>query len=178
MANGTPLVGILMGSDSDLPVMERAAKTLEDFDVPYEMSVLSAHRSPNLARDYAVTAAERGLRVLLCGAGRAAHLAGVIAAHTTLPVLGVPIDVGPLNGVDALYATVQMPPGIPVGTFSIGTHGAQNAALFAVAILALTDATLAERLADYRRSLEEGVRKKNERLHAVGWRHYGSESGG
>ena len=170
MADQAPTVGILMGSDSDLPTMRKAASTLEDFGVGFEVRVLSAHRSPKLAAEYAVTARERGIRVIICGAGRAAHLAGVIAAHTTIPVLGVPIDGGPLNGVDALYATVQMPPGIPVGTLSIGSHGAQNAALFAVEILALGDDRLTAQLAEYRDSLEQGVRAKNAKLDKLGWK--------
>ena len=164
-----PLVGILMGSDSDLPVMSQAAQTLEDFDVPFELHVLSAHRSPRLAVEYAEMACERGVRVVVCGAGRAAHLAGVVAAHTNLPVLGVPIDGGPLNGVDALYATVQMPPGIPVGTLAVG---AGNAALLAIQILALNDERLAQLLKEHAQSLEDGVRGKNARLQELGWKNY------
>ncbi len=167
-----PLVGILMGSDSDLPVMSQAAQTLEDFGVPFELHVLSAHRSPRLAVEYAESARERGLRVVVCGAGRAAHLAGVVAAHTNLPVLGVPIDGGPLNGVDALYATVQMPPGIPVGTLAVGAGGARNAALLAIQILALSDERLAQLLEEHTQSLEDGVRGKNARLQELGWKNY------
>lgn len=163
-----------MGSDSDLSVMSETAKVLEEFGVPYEMSVLSAHRSPALTAEYAAKARERGLRVLICGAGRAAHLAGVVAAHTTLPVLGVPIDGGPLNGVDALYATVQMPPGVPVGALAIGAHGAQNAGILAVQILSLSDARLAEALEQFKKRLEEGVVERNRRLREVGWRNYTS----
>ena len=173
MTDEAPIVGVLMGSDSDLPAMRKTAATLEEFGVPFEVRVLSAHRSPRLAADYATSARARGIRVIICGAGRAAHLAGVIAAHTTIPVLGVPIDGGPLDGVDALYATVQMPPGIPVGTLAIGSHGAQNAALLAVQILGLTDDRLADRLVEHRKSLEQGVRDKNERLDDVGWKQYG-----
>ena len=172
MTGGSPLVGILMGSDSDLPTMRRAAVTLEDFDCPFEIRVLSAHRSPALATEYATSARDRGLRVLICGAGRAAHLAGAIAAHTTLPVLGVPVDGGPLSGVDALYATVQMPPGIPVGTLAVGSHGAQNAALLALQILALSDEGLAARLIEHRRSQERRIRDTNDRLAEVGWKKY------
>ena len=172
MAEEKPLAGILMGSDSDLPTMAQAAQTLEDFEIPFDIRVLSAHRSPRLAVEYAESARERGLRVIICGAGRAAHLAGVVAAHTTLPVLGVPIDGGPLNGVDALYATVQMPPGIPVGTLSIGSHGARNAALLAAKIISLNDERLARRLEEYKQSLEDGVVQKNERLLKVGWKNY------
>ncbi|MBM3214572.1 5-(carboxyamino)imidazole ribonucleotide mutase [Candidatus Poribacteria bacterium] len=170
--DASPLVGILMGSDSDLQTMTECASVLEDFGIAYELNVLSAHRSPHLAAEYATSARERGLKVLVCGAGRAAHLAGVIAAHTTLPVLGVPIDGGPLNGVDALYATVQMPPGIPVGTLAIGSHGARNAGILAAQILALSDDALAEKLVAYKKSLEEGVAKKNRRLQETGWKHY------
>ncbi len=172
MANLTALVGIVMGSDSDLDTMSRAAQMLEEFEIPFEVSVMSAHRSPQLSAEYATLAIERGLRVLICGAGRAAHLAGVMAAHTALPVLGVPVDGGPLNGVDALYATVQMPPGIPVGTLSIGAHGATNAALLAVQILALTDSALAHRLVQYRRRLADAVAAKNDRMHEQGWANY------
>jgi phosphoribosylaminoimidazole carboxylase PurE protein len=172
MPNDKAVVGIIMGSDTDLAVMSETAKALEEFRVPYEISVLSAHRSPRLAADYATRARERGIRVLICGAGRAAHLAGVVAAHSTLPVLGVPIDGGPLNGVDALYATVQMPPGIPVGTLAIGAHGARNAAILAVQILSLSDERLAEELTRFKNALEAAVEKRNERLREVGWRNY------
>ncbi|MBT3269566.1 5-(carboxyamino)imidazole ribonucleotide mutase [Candidatus Poribacteria bacterium] len=172
MEADTPVVGIVMGSDSDLDVMSRAAHVLEEFGVPFEISVLSAHRSPRLSAEYATSARARGLKTLICGAGRAAHLAGVMAAHTTLPVLGVPVDGGPLDGVDALYATVQMPPGIPVGTMSIGSHGATNAALFAVQILALGNDELAGKLANYREGLEQAVGAKNDRMHEQGWANY------
>jgi phosphoribosylaminoimidazole carboxylase PurE protein len=172
MPEAAPLVGIVMGSDSDLDVMARAARVLEEFDIPFEVSVMSAHRSPELAATYATEAAERGVKVLICGAGRAAHLAGVMAAHTTLPVLGVPVDGGPLAGVDALYATVQMPPGIPVGTLSIGSHGATNAALLAVQILALADAALSARMTQYRCDMADSVAEKNDRMHEQGWANY------
>src|SRR3989344_5794151 len=130
-----PLVGIIMCSDSDLGVMQEAAKVLEQFGLSYEMTVVSAHRTPERALTYAKTARERGLRVIIAGAGGAAHLAGVVAAHTTLPIIGVPIKSGALNGVDALYATVQMPPGIPVATVAI--DGAKNAGILAAGIIAL-----------------------------------------
>lgn len=130
-----PLVGILMGSDSDLPVMEKAGAVLEEMGVPYEMDISSAHRLPDKTAEYARTARQRGLEVIIAGAGMAAHLAGVIAAHTTLPVIGVPLASGALNGVDALYATVQMPPGIPVATVAV--DGAKNAAYLACAILSI-----------------------------------------
>lgn len=172
MGEATPLVGIVMGSDSDLDTMSRAARVLEEFGVPFEVSVMSAHRSPHLSAEYATGAIARGLKVLICGAGRAAHLAGVMAAHTTLPVLGVPVDGGPLGGVDALYATVQMPPGIPVGTLSIGSHGATNAGLLAVQILAIRDEALASKIAEYRRDMADAVVAKNVRMHEQGWANY------
>jgi 5-(carboxyamino)imidazole ribonucleotide mutase len=153
-----PLVGILMGSDSDWPVMEHAARALEEFGVPYEAQVLSAHRTPEEAAEYARTAEARGLACLIAGAGGAAHLAGVLAAHTTLPVLGVPMPSKHLQGLDSLLSTVQMPGGIPVATFAIGDGGARNAGLFAVSLLAAKDKSLGERLKAYRRSLAEKVR--------------------
>ncbi len=158
------LVGILMGSDSDLSVMEAAAEVLREFGVPFEMAILSAHRTPEQAARYAAQAAERGIKVLIAGAGWAAHLAGVLASKTTLPVIGVPIDSSPLNGMDALLSTVQMPPGIPVATMAIGKGGARNAALFAVQILAVADQNLAARLKAYKEDMAAGVLKKNEKI--------------
>ena len=149
-----PLVGILMGSDSDWPVMEQAAKTLEGFGVACESRVLSAHRSPEHVREYAAAAASRGLKVLIAGAGGAAHLAGVLAAHTTLPVIGVPIESKSLKGLDSLLSTVQMPKGVPVATVAI--DGAANAAILAVQCLALSDARLSRALAEHKRRLTEG----------------------
>ena len=160
----TPLVGIVMGSDSDLPVMRKAADILKEFDVPFEIRVMSAHRTPELAHQYATTAHTRGLKVLIAGAGVAAHLAGVLAASTPLPVLGVPINSGALKGLDALLATVQMPSGIPVGTLAI--DGAKNAALLAVQILATCDQTLRERLIQYKEAMVEQVEAKNARVQA------------
>ena len=159
-----PLVGVLMGSDSDLPVMKAALKVLKDFGVGSEVEVVSAHRSPDRAGEYARTASDRGLRVIIAGAGSAAHLAGVIAAGTTLPVIGVPIDSSPLKGFDSLLATVQMPPGVPVATMAIGAAGATNAALFAVQILSTADGDLADRVEEYKGRLARGVRDKNARL--------------
>ncbi len=159
-----PLVGILMGSDSDLPTMDEAAKLLQEFDVPIEMHISSAHRSPDRVARFAREADSRGLRVLIAGAGGAAHLAGVIAAHTVLPVIGVPMDGGPLHGLDALLSTVQMPGGIPVATVAIGKAGARNAALLAVAILALSDTNLRRRLVDYRTRQTEQVIAKDDQL--------------
>ncbi len=152
-----PLVGILMGSKNDWNVMEKAAKVLEEFGVPSEAKVLSAHRTPDLTLRYAETARERGLACIIAGAGGAAHLPGVLAAKTTLPVLGVPIASSSLQGLDALLAIVQMPRGIPVATFAIGEAGAANAALFAVALLSVKDAPLAERLAAYRKKQEQTI---------------------
>lgn len=145
-----PLVGILMGSTSDMPVMKRAADTLEGLGVPYEIKVVSAHRTPELTLQYASTAADRGLKILIAGAGMAAALPGVVAAKTLLPVLGVPMAGHAFGGMDALLSIVQMPTGIPVGTLAVGEAGATNAALLAAQILALNDAALAERLAEYR----------------------------
>jgi len=145
-----PLVGILMGSDSDLPTMEEAAKILQEFDVRFALHVASAHRSPDRVARFAREAEGQGFRVLIAGAGGAAHLAGVIAAHTVLPVVGVPMDGGSLNGLDALLSTVQMPGGIPVATVAIGKAGARNAALLAIQILALGDPQLRRRLLAYR----------------------------
>jgi 5-(carboxyamino)imidazole ribonucleotide mutase len=141
-----PLVGIVMGSDSDLPVMEEALKALDSFGLPYEVRILSAHRSPHETASYAREAAGRGIKVLIAGAGWAAHLAGVLASETILPVIGVPIDSSPLRGLDSLFSTVQMPPGVPVATMALGKGGARNAALFAVQILALGEPALAEML--------------------------------
>ena len=157
MAN--PLVGIIMGSDSDWPVMQHAARRLTEFDVPWEARVLSAHRTPDLAAAYAEEAGKRGIRCLIAGAGGAAHLAGVLAAKTTLPVLGVPMPSKHLQGLDSLLSTVQMPGGIPVATFAIGEAGAGNAALFAVAMLAGTDESLARRLTEFRRAQAERVQR-------------------
>ncbi len=159
------LVGIVMGSDSDLPVMRKAADILKEFNVEFEISVMSAHRTPELAHQYATTAHTRGLKVLIAGAGVAAHLAGVLAASTPLPVLGVPINSGALQGLDALLATVQMPSGIPVGTLAI--DGSKNAALLAVQILATSDEALRERLIQYKQAMVEQVEAKNARVHAA-----------
>ena len=145
-----PLVGIVMGSDSDWPVMRACAETLKKFGVAYEAKVLSAHRTPDAALEYAATAQQRGMKVLIGAAGGAAHLAGVLAAKTELPVLAVPMPSKHLQGLDSLLAMVQMPGGIPVATFAIGEAGATNAALFSVAMLALDDAELARKLSEFR----------------------------
>ncbi|WP_448382429.1 5-(carboxyamino)imidazole ribonucleotide mutase [Desulfosoma sp.] len=166
MAERQPLVGLLMGSDSDLPVMEGAFEVLRKFEIPFETAVLSAHRTPDQAARYAETAAARGLKVLIAAAGWAAHLAGVLASKTTLPVIGVPIDSSPLKGMDALLSTVQMPPGIPVATMAIGKGGARNAALFAVQILALSNEALSEGLRRYKADMASEVLAKNEKIEA------------
>src|SRR5712672_4348541 len=146
---GKTLVSIVMGSDSDLEIMREAGKALEEFGIAYEIDVTSAHRSPDRTAEFARKAAERGIRVIIAGAGGAAHLAGVIAAHTILPVIGVPMKSDALNGLDSLLATVQMPAGIPVGTLAIGKPGATNAALFAVAILAVSRPPLRDQLRQF-----------------------------
>jgi 5-(carboxyamino)imidazole ribonucleotide mutase len=149
-----PLVGIVMGSDSDWEIMQHAARRLAEFGVNYESRVVSAHRTPDLLYRYAEDAPGRGLRCIIAGAGGAAHLPGMLAAKTTIPVLGVPVPTKHLQGLDSLLSIVQMPAGIPVATFAIGSAGAGNAGLYAVAILALNDPDLAERLEDFRRSQE------------------------
>jgi 5-(carboxyamino)imidazole ribonucleotide mutase len=150
MANSNPLVGILMGSKSDWDVMRQAADTLARFNIPHERRVLSAHRTPAQAAEYVSTAESRGIQVLIAAAGGAAHLAGVTAAHTILPVLGVPMESAALKGMDSLLSTVQMPAGIPVGTLAIGKPGAINAALLAVAILAISRPPLRDQLRQFR----------------------------
>lgn len=151
-----PLVGILAGSASDLPVMQRAGAILETFGVPYELQVMSAHRNPDQVDEYSRLAEERGIRVLVCGAGRAAHLAGAVAARTILPVIGVPLGIEHLGGADALYSTVQMPKGVPVAT--VGIEAAENAALLAVQVLAGDDEDLRRRLREFKESLSEGFK--------------------
>ena len=160
----SPIVSIIMGSTSDLPVMEKAAKFLEEMQIPFEMNALSAHRTPAEVEAFAQGAKERGLRVIIAGAGMAAALPGVIAASTTLPVIGVPIK-GMLDGLDAMLSIIQMPPGIPVAT--VGVNGAQNAAILAVEMLALNDDALAERLAAYKEGLKQKIVKANADLKEV-----------
>jgi len=164
--DNSPKILIMMGSDSDLPVMQEAADVLKKFGVPYEMRISSAHRSPVRTMALASEAAGRGIRIIIAGAGMAAHLAGVVAAKTTLPVIGVPMPGGALNGVDALYSTVQMPGGIPVATMAIGKAGAKNAGLFAVQILALADTRLEEALGAYRNEMDREVEQKDAALQA------------
>src|SRR6266705_334110 len=159
-----PRVSIVMGSDSDLEIMREAGKALEEFGIAYEMDVTSAHRSPERTADFARKAASRGIRVIIAGAGGAAHLAGVIAAHTTLPVIGVPIPSTSLNGLDSLLATVQMPAGIPVATVAIGKPGATNAGVLAAQILAAADPALAKKLQAHKEKLAKGVEEKSRTL--------------
>lgn len=152
-----PLVGIIMGSSSDWPTMQVAAKLLEEFEVPFEARVVSAHRTPDLMFEYAETARVRGLKVIIAGAGGAAHLPGMVAAKTSLPVLGVPVQSKALSGQDSLLSIVQMPRGVPVATFAIGEAGAANAALFAVSMLSVDDADMADRLDEFRASQTQSV---------------------
>jgi phosphoribosylamine--glycine ligase len=159
-----PRVGVVMGSDSDLTVMESAVGLFKKFDIPFEMAIVSAHRSPQKAAAYAGSAKARGLQVIIAGAGHAAHLAGAMAAHTTLPIIGVPIDSSCLQGLDALLATVQMPPGVPVATVSLGSPGAKNAAILAAQILALADSELAGRLESYKAEMADHLEAKSKIL--------------
>jgi 5-(carboxyamino)imidazole ribonucleotide mutase len=157
-----PKVGILMGSESDLNTMQKAAQVLQEMEVAYEMRISSAHRAPDMTAEYARTARERGLKVIICGAGMAAHLAGAVAAQTTLPVIGVPLASGALSGLDALYATVQMPSGIPVATVAI--DGAGNAAYLACQILAVTDEALAHRLEASRQATRQRISEASDKI--------------
>lgn len=159
-----PLVSIVMGSDSDLEIMREAGKALEGFGIEYEIDVTSAHRSPDRSADFARKAASRGIRVIIAGAGGAAHLAGVIAAHTILPVIGVPIPSTSLNGMDSLLSTVQMPAGIPVATVAIGKPGATNAGILAAQIIAVADSALAKKLDAHKEKLAKGVEEKSKKL--------------
>lgn len=161
-----PEVGIVMGSDSDWPLLKDATATLDGFEVPYEVRVISAHRTPEVASAYAREAAGRGLKVIIAAAGGAAHLGGVLAAGTTLPVIGVPVKGGALNGVDALLAIVQMPAGIPVATVTLGSAGPVNAAVLAVQILAIGQPELTKKLAKYKKTLEDKVAVSNAKVQA------------
>ena len=160
-----PVVSIIMGSTSDLPVMEKAMKFLDDMEVPFEVNALSAHRTPDAVEDFAKNAAGRGIKVIIAGAGMAAALPGVIAASTTLPVIGVPIKGSVLDGVDALYSILQMPPGIPVATVAI--NGAMNAAILACQMIALGDETMAKKLSDYKMTLGDKIEKANKELKEI-----------
>jgi 5-(carboxyamino)imidazole ribonucleotide mutase len=161
---GKAQVGVIMGSDTDVPVMSETINTLKDFAIPFEVEVTSAHRSPARTHEYASTAAERGLKVIIVGAGGASHLAGVVAAETTLPVIAVPVVTTPLAGLDALYSTVQMPAGIPVGVMAVDKPGARNAAIFAAEIIAVSDSKLAARLRQHKEQLARSVAEKSARV--------------
>ena len=162
MSNENPLVGVVMGSTSDGDVMQGCIDILKELSIPHEVRVISAHRTPERSRQFAESAVERGLEVIIAGAGWAAHLAGFMAAHTTLPVIGIPIDSSPLQGMDALLSTVQMPPGIPVATVALGKGGAKNAAVLAAQILALKYPPIAEKLKAYREGLTQEAMEKAE----------------
>jgi phosphoribosylamine--glycine ligase len=160
----SPEVGIVMGSDSDLEIMEETASVLKEFGVTYEMTIVSAHRNPKRAADFASSAHKRGIKVIIAGAGHAAHLAGTMAAFSRLPVIGVPIDSSCLQGLDSLLSTVQMPPGVPVATVSIGKPGARNAGVLAVQILALSNQNLTNMLETFKEELAEQVNQKAKKL--------------
>lgn len=165
-----PVVGIVMGSDSDLEVMSQAASQLESFGIPFEIRVISAHRAPEVIFDYASAAVARGLRVIIAGAGAAAHLPGVIAGLTILPVIGVPMQLGALSGLDALYSIAQMPSGVPVATMAI--NGAKNAAVLAAQILAVSDSDLKHRIVDFKEKLCLDVKGRDAKLQRLGWKDY------
>jgi 5-(carboxyamino)imidazole ribonucleotide mutase len=167
---GAPIVGIIMGSDSDLEVMQDAAKTLDDFEVPYELTIVSAHRTPKRMEAYASSAEKKGLKLIIAGAGGSAHLPGMTASETAIPVIGVPVKTKNLDGLDSLLSIVQMPPGVPVATVSV--NGAKNAALLAVKILALSDLRLAEKLQNYQRDLAKQVVDKAGILEKVKYKKY------
>lgn len=164
MMNSSALVGIVMGSDSDWPKIKAAQAALDEFAVPAEVRVMSAHRTPAVVQEYASTARARGLKVIIAAAGGAAHLAGVVAAHTTLPVIGLPVPTPELGGLDSLLSTVQMPGDVPVATVAVGMGGARNAGLLAVQILAVSDELLAQKLAAFKQRLEQQIASKNTRL--------------
>jgi phosphoribosylaminoimidazole carboxylase PurE protein len=164
MTDDQPLVGVVMGSDSDMETMRRCTETLDALGVLHEVRILSAHRTPDRVREYASGAAGRGLKVLIAGAGMSAALAGALASETALPIIGVPIDAGPLVGVDAALSTMQMPPGVPVGCMSIGSAGATNAAVYAAQILATADEDIAGRLRQYRAERARKVAEKDDAL--------------
>lgn len=173
MSETTPLIGIIMGSDSDLPTMEKAIAVCEDFTVPHEVAIISAHRTPDRMVEYARNAHQQGIKVIIAGAGGAAHLPGMVAALTPLPVIGVPVTTRQLQGVDSLYSIVQMPRGIPVATVAIGN--AQNAGLLAVQILATSDPQLQSKIQQYRQDLAQTVLDKQDRLDKLGYQTYLSQ---
>ena len=162
--DNSPLVGIVMGSDTDWPKINKAAAALEEFGVAYEVRVMSAHRTPNVVAEYATTAIDRGLKVIIAAAGGAAHLAGVVAAHTTLPVIGLPVPTPDLGGLDSLLSTVQMPGDVPVASVAVGMGGPRNAGLFAVQILATSDEKLRSRLTDFKAALVDKISAKDAKL--------------
>lgn len=166
----TPLVGIIMGSDSDLPVMQEAANILDEFNIPYELTIVSAHRTPERMYEYAKTAHTRGLRTIIAGAGGSAHLPGMVAALTHLPVIGVPVQSKAMSGIDSLYSIVQMPGGIPVATVAI--NGAKNAGLLAAQMLGTTDTVLEAKLIEYRKEMRMEVEEKAHRLEKMGHKNY------
>lgn len=165
-----PLVGIIMGSDSDLPVMQDAAKILDEFKIPYELTIASAHRTPDRLSEYSKLATKRGLKVIIAGAGGSAHAAGMVAAHTPIPVIGVPTKGKSLDGLDSLLSIVQMPPGIPVAT--VGINSAKNAGILAVSILGLDDPDLQKKLVAYKEKMSSEVTKKAEKLEAIKYKKY------
>ncbi len=165
-----PIIGIIMGSDSDLPVMQEAGVLLDELGIPYEITIVSAHRTPDRMYEYAKKAVENGLQIIIAGAGGSAHLPGMIASLTTLPVIGVPIKTKNMDGLDSLLSIVQMPPGIPVATVAI--NGAKNAGLLAAKILGITDKTIQKKLENYQKNLEKFVMKKIEKLDENGFKDY------
>ncbi len=167
-----PVIAIIVGSDSDLPVIQETINILEELGIPFEITIGSAHRTPDRVAEYISTASERGIKVIIAAAGGAAHLPGVVASKTILPVIGVPIDNSPLNGLDSLYSIVQMPGGIPVATMAIGRAGAQNAGIFAAQIIALSEPEVSQRLMDYRRRMAESVKSKADKLSEIGIKKY------
>ncbi|MFA5750724.1 MAG: 5-(carboxyamino)imidazole ribonucleotide mutase [Candidatus Paceibacterota bacterium] len=169
----SPQVAIIMGSDSDLEIMSEAGKVFDDFDLPYEITVISAHRSPELAHKYAKEAKGRGIKVIIAGAGGSAHLAGVLASFTTLPVIGIPIKAKTLDGLDSLLSTVQMPPGVPVAT--VGINGSKNGALLALQILSLKDISIEKKLERYKKKIDSEVKLKGEKLLKIGYKKYFDE---
>ena len=170
MTQKKPLVGIIMGSDSDLSVMQDAAKMLEEFGIPYELKIVSAHRTPDRMMEYSRDAAKNGLKVIIAGAGGAAHLPGMCASHTEIPVIGVPVTTKVLQGLDSLLSIVQMPPGVPVAT--VGTNGAKNAGILAAQILGVKDPKMMKKVHAYKKKLEEEVLKKAEKLEETGFQKY------
>jgi len=167
--NIIPLVGILMGSKSDLPVVEATIEKLREFSIPFELKIISAHRTPHIAMEYASNAESKGLKVIIAAAGGAAHLAGVIASHTILPVIGIPIESTPLNGLDSLLSTVQMPAGVPVATVAIGNAGASNAAILAAQIIAIADKGISNKLKEMKKIMADKVISTSKEVEKIGY---------